>query len=237
MARTPAYREVYQELKKRIKQGIYAKGSMLPTEPELENEFHVSRTTIRRATSLLAMEGYLRIVQGKGSEILTPQSTQNLNSVTSTTETLIARGYNVTTHNMNITLVKAPPEVAEKLKLAKDEMVYLVERVQYIEGTPIAIMNNYIRREVAPGIERYCGQFVSLYSFLESQYGVVFKEATEYLSAVAADFMESIVLQIPVGTPLLCSKRVTSGYGQMIECSVVKLLADRYEYCIYMSGR
>ena len=117
MAHTPAYREVYQELKKRIKDGTYGKGTMIPTETELENEFHVSRTTIRRATSMLAMEGYLRIVQGKGSEILTPQSTQQLNSVTSTTETLIARGYNVTTHNMNITLVKAPPLVAEKLKL------------------------------------------------------------------------------------------------------------------------
>ncbi len=237
MVRVPAYKELYNELKQRIRLGTYARGSMLPTETELENEFGVSRTTVRRATSMLAMEGYLRIVQGKGSEVLTPQSTQQLNSVTSITETLIGRGYHVTTRDMNITLIKAPPAVAEKLQIPKDEMVYCVERVQCIENTPIAIMNNYICRDVAPGIDQYCGQFVCLYNFLENHYGVVFKEATEYLSAVAADFMESIVLQIPVGSPLLCSKRVTSGFGQMIECSVVKILADRYEYCVYMTGR
>lgn len=76
MARVPAYRIVYQTIKMRIKEGRYPEGSLLPTEGELESEFGVSRTTIRKATSMLTAENYIRVVQGKGSEVLSPFNVQ-----------------------------------------------------------------------------------------------------------------------------------------------------------------
>ena len=225
MKRVPAYKTVYLTLKGRIKDGTYPIASLLPTETEIEQEFNVSRTTVRRATAILASDGYIRVVQGKGSEVLSPQSTQQLNCVSSITETLRNRGYDVTSRNMRIDLIVPPPNVAEALALSRQEKVYLVKRIQCIDGVPLVIMNNYT------------GKFVSLYDFLERHYHVVFKEAKEYLSATAADFMESIELEIPVGSPLLCSRRITSGDGGMIECSINKIVADKYEYCVYLKGR
>ena len=237
MKRVPAYKTVYLTLKGRIKDGTYPIASLLPTETEIEQEFNVSRTTVRRATAILASEGYIRVVQGKGSEVLSPQSTQQLNCVSSITETLRNRGYDVTSRNMRIDLIVPPPNVAEALALSKQEKVYLVKRIQCIDGMPLVVMNNYIRQSVAPDIDHYSGKFVSLYNFLEEHYHVVFKEAKEFLSATAADFMESIELEIPVGSPLLCSRRITSGDGGMIECSINKIVADKYEYCVYLKGR
>ena len=237
MSRVPAYSVVYQTIKQRIRDGYYPVGSLLPTETELEKEFSVSRTTIRRATSILSSEGYIRVVQGKGSEVLSSTTTQRLNSISSITETLRMRGFEVSTQGMCIDRVPAPPQVAEALELGEGQAVYLVQRVQCVDGTPFAIMNNYLKADMVPGLEQYGDQFVSLYRFLEDHYHLTFHHAMEYLSASAADFMEAMVLHIAVGTPLLCSRRVTSGDQGLFEYGVTKILAERYEYCVYLEGR
>ena len=67
MSHIPAYKEVYSKLKEELKEGIYPAGSLLPTESELEKIFHVSRTTIRKAISILSLEGYVKTGLWNGS--------------------------------------------------------------------------------------------------------------------------------------------------------------------------
>lgn len=237
MARIPAYDIVYQSIKARIKDGRYPKGSLLPTESKLEREFSVSRTTIRKATSMLTAEGYIDVVQGKGSEVLSPFSVQELNGVSSITETLIKRGYKVSTRSMRIEKVYAPGFVQAATEAPENTLIYRVERIQCVDGKPFTLMHNYIRTDVAPDLERYEGKFVSLYNFLENEYGVMIKDAKEYLTAKVADQTESRLLEVPVGTALLCSRRITNGKNGFIEYGVSKILAEKYEYCVYLNGR
>ena len=93
MSHIPAYKEVYSKLKEELKEGIYPAGSLLPTESELEKIFHVSRTTIRKAISILSLEGYVKTKQGYGTEVLNIFTVQKLNQITSITETLRQKGY------------------------------------------------------------------------------------------------------------------------------------------------
>ena len=103
---------------------------MLPTETQLENEFGASRTTIRKAISLLTGDGYLKVRQGRGTEILDISTTQKLNYITSITETLTNKGFQVTVQGMNIDKVTAPGIVQEELLLPPNAKVYRVQRVQ-----------------------------------------------------------------------------------------------------------
>ena len=100
MAKIPAYRQLYTSLKKEIKEGRYKPGTFLPTESEMEAEYGVSRTTVRRAISLLTNEGYLSVTQGRGTEVQDISTSQRLNKITSFTETLRQRGYRVTTQGL-----------------------------------------------------------------------------------------------------------------------------------------
>ena len=70
MEKTPAYRRVYHAIREKIETGVYAPGTLLPPEPELEKQFAVSRTTVRHAISLLVREGRLRVRQGFGTKVL-----------------------------------------------------------------------------------------------------------------------------------------------------------------------
>ena len=237
MSKIPAYRKVYAALKRDLKEGKYKKGDLLPTETELEQVFSVSRTTVRRAIALLADEGHLLVRQGKGTEVLEAATTQRLNRITSITETLRQKGINVTTQGMLIERVPAQGLVAEHLHLSDGESVFKVQRVQLADGMPLAIMVNYLKMNLAPDLDRYENTFTSLYGFLEEHYNVVFKNAVQFLSAVSATFTESQILRIPMGAPLLCSRRITYTEQGPVEYNIIKLVADKYEYCVYLEGR
>lgn len=237
MSHIPAYRRVYTEIKQNIKNGAYKIDSFLPTEPELEKIFEVSRTTIRKAISLLSSEGYLSVKQGKGTKILDISTTQNLNAITSVTESLRQKGFTVTTQGMSIERIHTPIYISEIMNLDLDAELYHIQRVQLADGIPVAIMENFIKSSVTPNFEQYVDKFIGLYSLLEKEYNIIFKDATESISAIAASFTDSQILGIPLGTPLLETKRITSTEFEIIEYAVIKLVAEKYEYSVHLKGR
>lgn len=237
MASVPMYKTVYNEMKQAIKDKVYEPGTFLPTEPQLEKIYSTSRTTIRKAVKLLASEGFVVVRQGRGTEVQNISTLQKLNSVTSFTETLMNRGYTVTTQGMCIRLVQVPPAIAPLLNINADETVYQIQRVQCANKEPICIMETYLIRSLFPDLDKYNGTFISLYKFLEKNYGLVIKNATDKISAACADFIDSQILQIPLGSALLISKRLSYTESGPFEYCLSKIIADRYEYGIYLNGR
>lgn len=239
MERVPAYRKVYHEIREQIKKGSLSAGTTIPSELELEKQYAVSRTTVRKAISILVADGCLSVQQGRGTFVKEPikATTQGLNHITSITETLQMKGYKVTTQGMQIQEIIPPQEIAEKLLLAKDEKVYWIQRVQCANGQPIAIMENYVVESQCPGLISHLNHFTGLYKFLESEYFVQMKSASEVIYATITDFVESQILRIPIGSPLICSKRVTYSEKGPLEYGHIKLNAKKYEYSINMVGR
>jgi DNA-binding GntR family transcriptional regulator len=64
---TPVYRQVAAILRDRITRGVWAPDRRLPSEPDLEAEFEVSRDTVRRALDVLRDEELIVTVKGRGS--------------------------------------------------------------------------------------------------------------------------------------------------------------------------
>jgi len=66
LAGAPRYRQVAADLYEQIQRGHYPPGTALPTEPQLADEYGLSRGTIRQALGLLRQQGILDVVQGSG---------------------------------------------------------------------------------------------------------------------------------------------------------------------------
>ena len=62
--------EVSEQIQKRIVSGEMSVGSKLPTEKELSDMYGVGRSTIREAVSVLSNIGLLRVMQGKGTFVV-----------------------------------------------------------------------------------------------------------------------------------------------------------------------
>ncbi|TCS81794.1 GntR family transcriptional regulator [Tepidibacillus fermentans] len=64
------YLEIYEEIKNAILAGTYRPGEKLSSEHEFCQKYRVSRGTIRRALELLAEEGFVHSLHGKGVFVL-----------------------------------------------------------------------------------------------------------------------------------------------------------------------
>ncbi|MEA5016331.1 MAG: GntR family transcriptional regulator [Candidatus Limiplasma sp.] len=237
MAKIQAYMRVYNVLKKQILEGGYPIGSLLPTESELERIFDVSRTTVRKAVEILCREGFLETRQGRGTEVLDYRTSQNLNVVTSTSETLERRGYRVVTRDMYIDRVKAQGRLAQDMGVEEGVEVVRIQRIQTADDVPIAIMKNYLKASLVPGIESHSNQFTRLYDFLQDFYGVAIDAAQDRITAKNASFEEAQMLGVPVGTALVYLSRVCFQNGVPVDVDHVSLVGGRYEFEVFMNGR
>lgn len=61
------YSKIYNDIKSQIAAGMYDNGKLLPTELALQNEYGVSRITVKHAYEKLAAEGIIVRVAGKGT--------------------------------------------------------------------------------------------------------------------------------------------------------------------------
>lgn len=237
MRKVPAYMVIHDLIKKSIQDGTYPVGELLPTEPELEKIYKVSRTTIRSAMEMLKEEGFVEIKQGRGTMVLDHRTIQDLNKVTSVTESLRRRGYNVRTKSMYIDIIPASEKLSEELHLKTGDSITRVQRIQLIDEKPIAIMKNYLPTFLVPGLPQFTNKFSGLYQFLEEHYHLEIDGAADKITAKSADFAESEMLGVQPGTALLCIHRICYRHNEAFCVDDVSILGDQYELAISTNGR
>lgn len=237
MLRTPAYKIVHDLIKKDIEDEKYAVYDLLPNESQLQKFFNVSRTTVRKAMEILADEGYVEIKQGRGTMVLDYRTKQSLNTVTSITESLKRRGYEVKTKSMYIDTVSAHDFYAEKLNIKQGETLARIQRIQLANDKPVTYMKNYIPYKFVPEIEQHTNSFTGLYKLLEDKYRLQITSAKDVIFARAADFAEAEMLAIPPGTALLCIHRVCFCGDDPICIDEVCILGSQYELQVSITGR
>ena len=71
----PLYRNVQRQIKNQIISGYFKEGDLLPSENDLAEQYHITRTTIRHALEELVKEGYIEKKKGKGSIVSLPNRT------------------------------------------------------------------------------------------------------------------------------------------------------------------
>src|SRR5205823_14395758 len=64
------FEQVAEQIEKRILDGELRSGDRLPTERELAEQFHVSRTAVREAMKILAQKGLVDMRPGRGTIVI-----------------------------------------------------------------------------------------------------------------------------------------------------------------------
>ena len=169
--------------------------------------------------------------------VMDTRTTQNYNQVTSVTESLKKRGYEVTTASMMIDVIPATREIAMDLQIPEETAVARIQRLQLADGNPVTLMENYVEYAKVPDIEKHQGHFVALYQFLEETYGLTIDSTRDRISARSADFMEAQVLGIEPKDALLVIHRITYCQDQPVSIDHVRIIGSQYEAEISGKGR
>ncbi|MFD1168609.1 GntR family transcriptional regulator [Oceanobacillus caeni] len=163
----PLYLQIKDILKDRILHGVYAINKNIPSEPQLEKEFNVSKITVRNAIKELVQEGYLEKKSGKGTKVIANVSIAKLSKGKRFTEILVEEGHNITKKIVNIKRTKLSPET--QLYSWFGEQCLQVDRIYLLDYEPYIYFTHYILLDITEE-ELKDIQINSLYRFLEENH-------------------------------------------------------------------
>ncbi len=238
------YMEIYRDIKERIASRNYGAGSLLPTEDELTQLYSASRTTIRRAIALLQEDGLVKTVQGKGTEVISPkkwsrpypfQEYRNLNHATSFRGSPLMEG-EIITQEALVDMVPAEIKIAEALSIAIGSDVYRIQRIKSLNDTVFAYVISYVPCSLAPGLKQYSGKFFILYHCLQEYYGLVVTKVEETIASASSGFLESRLLGVTPGSPLLTFQRTAYWKEGIMEYSESSFRPDIYQIAVTIEG-
>lgn len=231
---------LYIQLKERLKEYIEETlnpGDMIPTEPEIEKMYQVSRVTVRKAIDELVAVGLVKKQQGRGT-FVQEKIIQEMGSITSWTEEMKQRGHKTETKGLEIAEIVPSKKMIARLGLDKDENLICIKRIRCTDGEPIALMINYLRAKFVPGFLERGLQSESLYAELENTYGIMLERANELIGAREASELEALTLNIPPYSPVLhIARNSYLADGTPLEIVEMVARADRYQYRISLDGR
>lgn len=123
-----------------IAAGKFAPGARLPTEPELCIAFGAGRHSVRRAVASLAVEGKLRVEQGRGTFVeAMPQITYQIGRRTRFRQNLLEQGFSPKGEHISAEILPAASRVAQALDVAEGTPVHRLLRRGLADGVPISL--------------------------------------------------------------------------------------------------
>lgn len=205
----PYYYQVYQILLAQITSRALSPGDMLPPEKDLEEQYGVSRATIRQALDMLVAEGYIYRHRGRGTFISEPAIEHGLSRIVSFTEDMRNRGLEPSTRLLQSALIPAPAEIAEALAVPAGEALAHIERLRLADNKPMSIEESYLVHAYCGGILAHYDGSQSLRRLLETAFNLRLVYARQKVRAVIADRRFAAVLEIDPGAPLLHIERIS----------------------------
>ncbi|WP_227995254.1 GntR family transcriptional regulator [Oceanobacillus sp. CFH 90083] len=221
------YLQVKDILKERIINGQYPKNSLIPSEPELEKEFEVSKITIRRAVEQLAQEGYVEKRSGIGTTVLANQAVSKLSKGQRFSEYLIGEGHQLGKQLIEVTKVE---DILPSISDLAGDGAYCVERLYTLNEEPYIHFRHYIPSSISlpddPNV------FVnSLYDMLYKQ-GIRFFRFKDEFSVAIPEPAIAEMLEIEL-QPLLQRERFSyDERDKLVEYSVAYYRTDLHKYIV-----
>lgn len=192
----PVYYQLKEDIKKKIKLGVWKVGQTIDSERELSENYGVSRMTIRQALGELVQEGILIREKGKGTFVCEPKVKQE--DMMSFSEIIKKTGGILKTKVVEFCTVEPPEHLKDLFPFDK---LYKINRLREVDGQVIANEVVYIPCD-------YCGYMDedmlegSLFKILEG-FGYSVDHSESEVSAILIDDNYKKIFKTKNDIPLL----------------------------------
>ncbi|MFB6468406.1 GntR family transcriptional regulator [Cytobacillus sp. Hz8] len=201
--------EIVEMVEAYIEENQLEKNEKLPSERFFCAKWDINRTTLRSALSRLIKEGIVYSVPGIGYFVAEKKLIRNLQDLRPLMEITKEQEKELKTVVLSSHLVEASESIARWLKIEVGSEVMELIRLRYLNGTPSLLEYSYINHTLTNGLEDYDFNICSLYDVLERDYHIKPFAGSQKVSISYATDNESLLLQIPEGTPVFFLKGIT----------------------------
>lgn len=203
----PRYHQIANVLRSRIDLLEWSPGEQLPSESALAASFGVSPLTVRQALALLAQEGRLVRLQGRGTFVSGDAAEIGRVRLTAPYHELSKQLRDLKLRLVDARRVRGPSAILALLGLPAGTEMLRIRRVRFRGERPMAYTISYVQPHLADAVTRSDLQQSSLIRAMESTASVSFTEADQIIEATLADDDAAEMLDVSVGSPLLLVQR------------------------------
>jgi len=232
---TPLYHRVYAVMRERIVNGYYPEDVPIPGEAELSENFSVSRITIRKAMEMLAAEGLITRMRGRGTFVterahktdINRAVVSNINGLFSYLNTV---GQSTLLKVISLDQGEAPPRICAQIGASPTAKFIRSVRVRELDKRPYSLSMAYLVPEVGAGLTREDLATTNMIDLVQRE-GAVVEQVEQVLTATLADEYAAQLLNVPIGAPLMRVNRFFFD-DRMVAFYAAEILyrADQYEY-------
>lgn len=163
------YLTIYHDLVEKTMAKYWADAEMLPSENSLGEMYEVSRETIRKALNLLAQDGYIQKVRGKGSVIIHQNKFDfPVSGIVSFKELAETLKMQTNTIVNELSIVEVDSKIQFMLDIKVNEPVWKVVRTREIAGEKVILDKDYFSTALIPILTKEICED-SIYAYLENE--------------------------------------------------------------------
>lgn len=164
------YIEVYEDLKKIIKDEALKENEKLMTEEELCKSYKVSRITIRRALKELEEEGLIFKIRGKGTFVSPKIIEQNRTELSGFYDEVKKIGKNPHSKIISFNKIICDEYLSKKMNKNENEKIYEIIWIRYIDDDPVIYEKIYLPEKRFLGLEKFISENINLYDILRKNF-------------------------------------------------------------------
>lgn len=227
----PLYYQLKELLTGRITSDEWQPGDMLPTEEQLQEQYELSRTTVRQALKELEFEGKISRYRGRGTFVSKPKISHSPDPHFNLTAYLTQQGMEPGWQVLSAGWVSATAEVADRLGVKAGSRVYQLQRLRMANDEPIGYHITHVIPALGEAIdENRLDQGGSL-DYLHGPGQLEESYANRTIEAILASDETAKLLDIVKGSPILLIRRqVFNADGVPVEDMRAMYRGDRFQY-------
>lgn len=168
------FETIYKDLKEKIEAQQYGYQDLLPSENTMVEIYGCSRNTIRRAVKVLADEGYVQSLHGKGVRVIyqpVDQTSFTIAGIESFKESALRNHRDVLTKSVLFTELTADKRVSARTGFPEGSELYYIQRVRYLDGKALILDVNMFLKSAVPGLTKEIAEH-SIYDYIEKDLGM-----------------------------------------------------------------
>lgn len=229
----PRHAEIAQALREQIRSGQLAPGAPVPSEAQLTSRYGVSRGTVRQALSALRAEGLIAGGRGRVPVVRRAGLAQSFDQLVSFSLWARQLGRAPSARTLELTRRPCDAEAAEQLEIEPGTPVFSYTRLRLLDGEPVLVERATFVEPVGRLLLDCDLDGGSVYEQLGER-GIVFAEAQQTISAIAAGAEDAALLEVPRRSPVLEVRRRAAGPdGVPLDWSRDRYRGDAFEVTIH----
>ena len=226
------YKKVYQDIKKKIEDQVWSTGQALPTENELMEIYSYSKDTIRKALSLLEMDGYIQKKQGKSSIVIEHglMKEQYLAEIKTAGELNKRSKHQIQTELTSLYIVQGQDDLMSTFEVDDKVDFYRVSRVRTIDGERLEYEISYFDRRVVPYLSKEIAES-SIYRYLEQELKLTISHSRREISFRFANEEEKQLMDLADYEMVVAVTSVTYlSNGQAFQYGTISYRPDKVSF-------